>query len=213
MPDVISKVNETLTKLGASTTIPLEFTLTMCNICGVKHIPSSTETAKPVTEPVVKTVTEPVTETVKPGIRFVKVAKKVIEPVTEAVKPVTETVVESKKEEPYNPEMALFLALAKKHDAQNAIANPTKYFSYYEQCYRRGSTIAEKMESYFSWWSSTLERAKLMKSLFEQNNLAFCDAAMNLYDEWVKTYTPSGKTNRYKKMCAFIDVHKSLFTA
>ena len=119
--------------------------------------------------------------------------------------------------EPYNPDMALFIALAKKHDAKEAIKNPTNYYSYYTNAVKWGSvtgdTKAEKMNDYLSYWSDGAAREKLMKSLFYKNKLTFSDAVMTLYDEWVKTYTPTDKTNRYKKMCVFTDVHKTLFNA
>jgi hypothetical protein len=69
------------------------------------------------------------------------------------------------------------------------------------------------MENFFIRYSVTAERTTLMKSLFYKNKLTFSDIAMTLYDEWVKTYKPAGATNRYKKMCAFIGAHESLFTS
>lgn len=123
----------------------------------------------------------------------------------------------NKKDAPYNPDMALFIALAKKHDAKTAIENPTTYFSYYENALKwrsiNGTTKAEKMDDYLSRWSDGAAREKLMKTLFTKNDLVFSDTVMTLYDEWQKTYKPTGYSNRYKKMCAFIDAHKTLFTA
>jgi hypothetical protein len=34
-----------------------------------------------------------------------------------------------------------------------------------------------------------------------------------MYYEWEKTYRPTGRTNRYKKMCAFLDKYKGAFSA
>lgn len=128
------------------------------------------------------------------------------------IKPTTE-----KKDESYNPDMALFITLAKKYDAKNAIKNPKLYFSCYENEVKwgtvKGSTKAERMNYYLSRQGDTVARESLMKQLFEKNNLVFGDSVMTLYDEWQKTYKPNDVSNRYKKMCAFIDVHKSLFTA
>jgi hypothetical protein len=136
-------------------------------------------------------------------------------PTTEPSKTVSE-MKPTTKEIPYNPDMSLFIALAKKHDAKWANENPTTYFSYYENGVKwgsfKGSTKAERMNDYLSRWSNGAEREKLMKSLFTKNGLVFSDAVMTLYDEWQKTYKPTGSTNRYKKMCVFIDAHKSLFT-
>lgn len=122
-----------------------------------------------------------------------------------------------KKDEPYNPDMALFIALAKNHDAKNIIENPTFYFSYYESLAKwgsvKGSTKAEKMEDCLSRWSDGAAREILMKQLFEKNKLVFSNSAMTLYNEWQKTYKPAVNSNRYKKMCTFIEAHKALFTA
>jgi hypothetical protein len=138
--------------------------------------------------------------------------KPVATPVNTVVQPAAE-----KKGAPYNPDMALFIALAKKHDAKHAIENPTTYFSYYESGVKwgsvKGATKAEKMNNYLSYWSDGAARESLMKSLFTKNDLIFSDTVMTLYDEWQKGYKPTGATNRYKKMCAFIDAHKTLFTA
>lgn len=118
-----------------------------------------------------------------------------------------------KKDVSYNPDMALFLDLAKKHNCKMAINNPCAHFLYYEYAVKhntvKGDTKAEKMESYYSLWSA---REDLMRSLFTKNNLDFNDSVMTMYNEWQKTYTPTDKTNRYKKMCAFINAHTTLFT-
>jgi hypothetical protein len=143
----------------------------------------------------------------------------------EEAKPTTEpskaanTVVQpaANKDTAYNPDMTLFIALAKKHDAKNAVKNPIEYFSYYERAVKWGSvtgaTKADKINEYLSRWSDGSAREDLMKSLFTKNNLVFSDVVMTLYEEWQKEYKPTGATNRYKKMCAFIDAHKTLFTA
>uniref|UniRef100_A0A6C0DU60 Uncharacterized protein n=1 Tax=viral metagenome TaxID=1070528 RepID=A0A6C0DU60_9ZZZZ len=148
------------------------------------------------------TVIQPVTESVKPVTESVK-------PVTESVKPVPTTATG----EPYNPDMSLFLTIANEHD----ISEPSRYWTYYENAVKwgnaRGATKAEKMNNYFNQFSKLGARTELMKSLFEKNKLVFNDSVMSQYREWMKTYKPSGKTNRFKNMCEFINVHKSLFTA
>lgn len=172
IPKLIEEANKTLTKLGASTTIPADFTVDFCSLCGIKHNNPYKAAA---------------------------------------------TVAPVNKKEVYDPDMTLFIALAKKHNAKIAINDPIKYFSYYQtmiswdRC--KGSTKAERMESYFSRWSDSNARENLMKSLFTKNNLIFSDSVMTLYYEWVKTYVPVGKTNRYIKMWAFIDANHSLFSA
>ena len=122
-----------------------------------------------------------------------------------------------KKDDTSNSELALFTALANKYNHKNAIANPKSYLSYFENAARWGSvtgtTKADKMANYFSKYSDDGQRAALMKTIFAKHNLTFSDAAMTLYNEWVKTYTPTDRTNRYKKMIEFATVHKSLFTA
>ena len=140
----------------------------------------------------------------------------VIQPVTESVKPVTESVKPvptTATGEPYNPDMSLFLTIANEHD----ISEPSRYWTYYENAVKwgnaRGATKAEKMNNYFNQFSKLGARTELMKSLFEKNKLVFNDSVMSQYREWMKTYKPSGKTNRFKNMCEFINVHKSLFTA
>ncbi len=178
MPKLVEKANETLTKLGASTTISTDFTVDCCKLCEIKYNTSVAPVAS-----------------VAPAA---------------AAKPV-------EKKEAYNPDMALFIALANKYNAKAAINNPKIYFSYYENLAKwttiKGSTKAEKMIDYFSKWTDNAKRENLMRSLFTKNNLVFSDAVMTLYYEWVKTYVPTGKTNRYIKMCVFIDENKSLFTA
>ena len=167
MPDVVTKADAALIKLGSSTTIPLNF----------------------------------------------KIANTIIRP-SPAPAPAPASTV--KNDTSYNPEIALFVALAKKYGAENAILDPIKSFSYYETACKTlaitGTTKAEKMVNYFTRWSDLYARIQLMKSLFTKNNIVFTDTAMILYNEWVKTYKPTDKTNRYKKICAFIDAHKSLFT-
>ena len=135
-------------------------------------------------------------------------------PTAEPSKTVSE-VKPTTKESPYNPDMALFILLAKKHDAKYVIENPTLYFSYYENGaklgYFKGATKAEKMNDYISRCSDEAARERLMKTIFTKNNLIFDGSVMSLYDDWQKTYKPSGVSNRYTKMCAFIDAHKTLF--
>jgi len=159
MTDVVKKADETLIKLGASTTIPT----------------ATTKSAGP-------------------------------------VKPTT-----APKEDTYTLDLALFTALAKKYNYAPAINSPNTYLSYFESAVRwnrqgvEGSTKAEKMTNYFTWFSDDGQRVKLMKTIFEKHNLIFSDAAMTLYNEWQNTHKPTG--NRYIKMNDFATTHKTLFTA
>jgi len=186
MPAVVEKADAVLIKLGK---------------CPCTRCSSLAEATNTVIQPVTESV-KPVTESVKPVTESVK-------PVTESVKPVPTTATG----EPYNPDMSLFLTIANEHD----ISEPSRYWTYYENAVKwgnaRGATKAEKMNNYFNQFSKLGARTELMKSLFEKNKLVFNDSVMSQYREWMKTYKPSGKTNRFKNMCEFINVHKSLFTA
>ena len=152
--------------------------------------------------------------------RLAEATNTVIQPVTESVKPVTESVKPvptTATGEPYNPDMSLFLTLAHEHELDQVLAEPILFWRRYENAIKwgnsRGVTKAEQMNTFFGRFSKVAARAELMKSLFEKNKLVFNDSVMSQYREWMKTYKPSGKTNRFKNMCEFINVHKSLFTA
>jgi hypothetical protein len=191
MPKVVKKADETLIKLGASTTIPANFKPHSCDICGGDHH----------------------TPDVLVSIRTTATTKPV-EPVNTVVQPVA-----APKEDTSALDLALFTALAKKYNFKNAIENPKLYLSYFENAVRwnvhfvNGSTKAEKMANYFIYCTDYGRHIILMKTIFTKHNLIFSDAAMTLYYEWVKTYKPTGKTNRYIKMNEFATTHKALFTA
>ena len=150
------------------------------------------------------TVVQPVTESAKP------VAAK---PVAEPVKPVPTTVAGLA----YNSDLSLFITLAHEHQLGHFIKEPSRYWSYYENAVKLGNVLgatkAEQMNNYLGQFSELGARTQLMKSLFEKNKLVFNASVMPQYREWIKTYIPPGRTNRYKNMCAFIDANKSLFTA
>jgi hypothetical protein len=137
----------------------------------------------------------------------------VVQPITEPVKPVPTAATGER----YNPDMSLFLTMAREHELDQVLARPTEYWTYYENAVRlgsvRGATKTERMNNYLGQFSELGARTQLMKSLFEKKKLIFNDSVMSQYMEWVKTYKPSGKTNRFRNMCIFIDAHKSLFTA
>jgi hypothetical protein len=144
----------------------------------------------------------------------------VVQPITESVKPVTEpakSIATPVEGFAYNPDVSLFLTLAHEHELSSVIKEPSRYWSYYESAVRRGNvsgaTKAEKMNNYLGLFSQLGARTQLMKSLFEKNKLVFNDSVMPQYKQWMKTYKPVGKTNRYKNMWAFIDANRSLFTA
>jgi hypothetical protein len=167
MPDVVQKANQTLTVLGASTTIPADFKVSDMSIAAV-----------PATVP-------------KPA----------------------------EKEDAPTMDLALFTVIAKKYNNKNVMANLKQYLGYFENAVRcnahftKGSTKAEKMTNYLNNLSDDGQRIALMKKIFEKHNLVFNDVAMDLYSDWVNTYNPTGKTNRYIKMNEFATIHKSLFTA
>jgi hypothetical protein len=195
MPEVAKKADETLVKLGASTTIPADWKKPeMCRVCGGNH-------ATPVLS---KELNEVITAWEKSQSPVV--APKPVEP----VKP---------KEDTSALDLALFTALAKKYNFKPGMENPKQYLSYFENAVRwnswvvKGSTKAEKMTSYFTHCSDDGHRVKLMKKIFEKHSMIFSDAAMTFYNEWQKTYKPTGKTNRYIKMNEFATTHKALFTA
>jgi hypothetical protein len=127
--------------------------------------------------------------------------------------------VTTKKEDTPTIDLALFIAIAKKYNNKNVMANPKQYLDYFESAVRynahfaRGSTKAEKMANYLINQSDDGQRIALMKMIFEKHNLIFNDVAMHLYSDWVNKYKPTGKTNRYIKMNEFALAHKSLFTA
>ena len=144
----------------------------------------------------------------------------VVQPITEPVKPVTEpvkSVATTVAGSAYNSDLSLFITLAHEHELSQFIKEPSRYWSYYESAVRlgnvSGATKAEKMNNYLGSFSELGARTQLMKSLFEKNKLIFNDSVMPRYKEWMKTYKPVGKTNRYKNMWAFIDANRSLFTA
>jgi hypothetical protein len=119
-------------------------------------------------------------------------------------------------------EYNLFVTMAKNLECESVCKSPKNYYGYYQTVVKRGglrgSTVAEKMENYFTSWgggSKKLERSKLMKSIFTKNNLTYNEAVMAMYDEWLKTYKPTTDRipNRYMKMIAFIDANKSLFSS
>lgn len=116
-------------------------------------------------------------------------------------------------------EYKLFVVVAQRMGCTYINKNPKEYFGYYQSTVKRGyikGNPAQMIEKYLTQWGGggddTHQRTALMKQLFEKNNLTFTPDVMTLYDEWQKTYKPVGVSNRYKKMCAFIDVHKTLFT-
>ena len=197
IPAVVEKADAVLTKLGK---------------CPCSRCCSLAEATN--------TVIQPVTESIKPVVAKPVVAKPVAakpvaaKPVTEPVKPVPTTATG----EPYNPDMSLFLTLAHEHELDQVLAEPILFWRQYEKAIKcgkgyEGATKAEQMNTFFGRFSKVGARAELMKSLFEKNKLVFNDSVMSQYKEWMKTYKPSGKTNRFKNMCEFINVHKSLFTA
>jgi hypothetical protein len=194
MPEVVKKVDETLVKLGASTTIPDGWKKTdVCRACGDNH----------------------------PTPVLSKGLNEVINACVDSQPPIVATPipVEPKKEDTSALDLALFTALAKKYSFEPAIKNPKTYLIHFESYARwnhhsvKGSTKAEKMTSYFINCSDDGKRVDLMKTIFEKHSMIFCDAAMTLYYEWANSYNHTGKANRYNKMNEFATIHKTLFSA
>jgi hypothetical protein len=195
---LVAKSDNVLTKLGASTTIPDGWKKTeKCRVCCGNHA----------TPALSKELNEVITT-------WEKSQSPVVAP-----KPVEPKPTEAKKEDTSALDLTLFTALAKKYNFKRAIVNPKAYLSYFESAVRwnsstvKGSTKAEKMTNYFIHCTDDGQRIELMKTIFKKHNLIFSDAAMTLYNEWQKTYKPTGKTNRYIKMNEFATAHKALFTA
>jgi hypothetical protein len=205
MSEVVKKADETLIKLGASTTIPADFKPHNCDVCGDHHTPDVLTHVRAK----LQTFAEKKTNEV--------VNWAVSQPPIVAPKPVAATV-EPKKEDTSALDLALFTALAKKYNFEPAIKTPKTYLTHFESYVRwnhhsvKGSTKAEKMTNYFINCSDDGKRVDLMKTIFEKHSMIFCDAAMTLYYEWAKSYTPTGKTNRYSKMNEFATIHKALFS-
>jgi hypothetical protein len=205
MPEVVKKADETLIKLGASTTIPSDFKPYNCKECGGDH-----HTPDVLTSVFIKTVTPADKKTNEIIDAWLASQPPIVAPIA-APTPV------APKEDTSAIELALFAALAKKYNFKHAIENPKQYLGYFESAvnrnskYVQGSTKAEKMTNYFTLCTDDGQRSTLMKKIFEKHSMIFSDAAMTLYNEWCNTYKPTG--NRYQKMDEFATVHKALFTA
>ena len=203
IPSLVEKADIVLNKLDASTTIPDGFLpQTRCLVCGDNHNNPATSATSSHIALIPASIPTPITDAT---------VAHVIEP-TIGTAPI-----------PYDPEAALFLSIARKQNATKIINDFTHYFTSYKilSKYDDTGTQAEKMNRLITSWSiaDTTKRAELMKTLFAKNKLVFSDVVMPLYNEWVTTeYTSNklqpwnSKPNRYKKMCAFINAHKSLFT-
>ncbi len=121
-----------------------------------------------------------------------------------------------------DPDLVLFMAVARKLKCTTALKYPTEYLGYWRGVVKRGSytgkSKADSMAVYLTgWWgyyNEDIRREKLMKDLFEKNKLPYDPVVMDMYYEWVKTYTPPARprTNRYLKMVAFIKANRSAFT-
>jgi hypothetical protein len=121
-----------------------------------------------------------------------------------------------------DPDLALFLAVARKLKCTSVLQNSTEYLGYWRRAVKRGyytgKSKADSMEAYMSgWWgyyNDEAQRERLMKSLFDKNKLPYDPVVMDMYYEWVKTYTPPARprNNRYLKMVAFIDANRAAFT-
>jgi len=115
----------------------------------------------------------------------------------------------------YNPNLALFTSLAKKYNHNGAIMCPEWWLLRFETEFLSGritgANKAEKMANYLSRYKKVDHRTVLMKTIFGKHKLTFCDEVMTFYNEWVQTYTFTGKINRYIKMNKFVTIHTTLF--
>jgi hypothetical protein len=119
-------------------------------------------------------------------------------------------------------DIVLFKAVATRLKCESVLRAPKEYFGYWQGAVKRGyynllPSKAASMEAYMAaWWctyNDEWQRANLMKDLFTKQKLIWSEEVMPMYYEWEKTYTPTGRTNRYKKMCAFLDKYRAAFTA
>ena len=118
-------------------------------------------------------------------------------------------------------DLVLFKAVATRLKCESALRSPKEYLGYWQGAIKRGAytqqpSKAASMEAYMtSWWgyySDETQREYLMKEIFAKQKLIWSADVMPMYYEWEKTYKPTGRTNRYKKMCAFLDKYRAAFT-
>lgn len=175
--------------------------------CGCEGCPDLTVKDQPVESKPANTVVEPAKSVSEP-------AKTVEKPASAPAKTVEKPAAAPTNE--YDPEVALFVSLAKKYKATWAASNAKEYLSYFKEAVKRGyikgDTFVARLNAYLSQWDydDETERTRLMKSIVEKEKLVFSDPVMLLYYDWEKTYKPTGKTNRYIKMRQFVNIHKSI---
>ena len=75
-------------------------------------------------------------------------------------------------------------------------------------CYYLDHCIVPEMGSEDYYW---MERKRLLQRIFAERGLFWCPEYLSLYKEWLKTYVPSPKSNRYTKMVAFVNHFNSCF--
>jgi hypothetical protein len=119
-------------------------------------------------------------------------------------------------------DLVLFKAVATRLKCECVLRSPKEYLGYWQGAIKRGcytqlpskaASMEAYMVSWYGYYNEELQRANLMKELFTKQKLIWSEDVMPMYYEWEKTYRPTGRTNRYKKMCAFLDKYKCAFTA
>ena len=130
------------------------------------------------------------------------------------------TTIPNDSTEDANTEYLLFVTMARRMGCDYIVRNSKTYYRVYKETIERGfiksNNSAEMIEYYLNRWgrtNDTYQRISLMKCLFAKNKLTFTDDVMSLYDIWQQTYKPTGKTNRFIKMCVFINTQKALFNS
>jgi hypothetical protein len=78
-------------------------------------------------------------------------------------------------------------------------------------------SVADIMEQYITDAvlrdkSESIQRERLMRFLFAQNNLTYTPDVMPIYHNWLKTFDIPPRTNRYNRMRMFIEALGALFT-
>lgn len=104
----------------------------------------------------------------------------------------------------------------------NSSVNYTSYKNFYKNkivsgmvrsiihmmCYYLDQCIIPEVGSEDHYW---MERRQLLQYIFAERGLYWCPEYLSLYKEWLKTYIPFQKTNRYMKMVAFVNHFNSCF--
>lgn len=167
--------------------------------------------------PLIKPLPVPVTQSVATPVVAPKPVNTVIQP---APAPAPAPV--APKPDTTEVDLALFKAVATRLKCDCVLRSPKEYLGYWQGAVKRGcythqpskaSSMEAYMVSWYGYYDEDLQRENLMRDLFTKQKLIWSAEVMPMYYEWEKTYKPTGRTNRYKKMCAFLDKYRAAFTA